>query len=291
MKGIKGDRLFIFLFLTPAFLISAIFLYYPFFENFIQSFYKTDGFFNSTFIGLDNYKRLFKDEIAIGATLNSLELMLYVAIFQVGIALVLAVMVDSIKHGKRFFQTTFFFPVVISGASIGLFFTLIYNHRNGLLNEILVKLGFERIVWLTEKSSLYMVAIPTIWSYVGFYFVIILTAIGKIPDDFYEAAKLEGVTGFQRLTRITIPLIITDLKTCLVLAITGALKIFELVYIITRGGPARSSEVLGTYMYQKAFEDSAIGYGATLAVLMVVIGVSLAIITNKLLTNKDEVTY
>src|SRR5690625_2584083 len=149
-------------------------------------------------------------------------------------------MVDSIKHGKRFFQTTFFFPVVISGASIGLLFTLIYNHRNGLLNEILVKLGFERIVWLTEQSSLYMVAIPTIWSYVGFYFVIILTAIGKIPEDFYEAAKLEGVTGFQRLTRITIPLIVSDLKTCLVLAITGALKIFEIVYIITRGGQARS---------------------------------------------------
>lgn len=287
----KGDRLFIFLFLAPAFLIAAVFLYYPFFENIVQSFYKTDGFFNSTFIGFDNYKRLFSDEIAIGATLNSLELMLYVAIFQVGIALVLAVMVDSIKHGTRIFRTTFFFPVVISGAAIGLLFTLIYNYRNGLLNEILVKLGFDRVLWLTEQSSLYMVAIPTIWSYVGFYFIIILTAIAKIPEDFYEAAKLEGITGFQRMTKLTIPLIVSDLKTCLVLAITGALKIFELVYIITRGGPARSSEVLGTYMYQKAFDDSAIGYGATLAVLMVVIGLTLAFITNKFLSNKDEVTY
>ncbi|GAA0439064.1 MAG: carbohydrate ABC transporter permease [Bacillota bacterium] len=287
----KGDRLVIFLFLAPAFLISAIFLYYPFFENIVQSFYNTDGFFNSKFIGWDNYKRLFEDEIAIGATLNSLELMLYVAVFQVGIALVLAVMVDSIKHGVRFFRTTFFFPIVISGAAIGLLFTLIYNHRNGLLNEILVRLGFDRVLWLTEQSSLYMVAIPTIWSYVGFYFLIILTAIEKIPDDYYEAAKLEGITGFQRMTKLTIPLIVSDLKTCLVLAITGALKIFELVYIITRGGPARSSEVLGTYMYQKAFNDGAIGYGATLAVLMVVIGLSLAFLTNKLLGNKDEVTY
>ncbi|MCC2248592.1 sugar ABC transporter permease [Virgibacillus sp. AGTR] len=287
----KGDRLVIFLFLAPAFLISAIFLYYPFFENIVQSFYNTDGFFNSKFIGWDNYKRLFEDEIAIGATLNSLELMLYVAVFQVGIALVLAVMVDSIKHGVRFFRTTFFFPIVISGAAIGLLFTLIYNHRNGLLNEILVRLGFDRVLWLTEQSSLYMVAIPTIWSYVGFYFLIILTAIEKIPDDYYEAANLEGITGFQRMTKLTIPLIVSDLKTCLVLAITGALKIFELVYIITRGGPARSSEVLGTYMYQKAFNDGAIGYGATLAVLMVVIGLSLAFLTNKLLGNKDEVTY
>lgn len=288
----KGDRLYIFLFLTPAFLIAAVFLYYPFFENIVQSFYKTDGFWNSTFIGLDNYKRLFSDEVARGATLNSLELMLYVAIFQVGIALILAIMVDSVKRGARFFRTTFFFPIVISGAAIGLLFTLIYNHRNGLLNELLVSMGFDRVLWLTEKSSLYMVAIPTVWSYVGFYFVIILTAIGKIPDEFYEAARLEGISGFQRMTKLTMPLIVSDLKTCLILAITGALKIFELVYIITRGGPARSSEVLGTYMYQKAFVDGTMGYGATLAVLIVFIGLALAFITNKLLSNKNsEVTY
>ncbi len=286
----KGDRRYIFLFLSPAFLIMGLFLYYPFFENLKQSFYKTDGFFNSTYIGFDNYTRLFNDEIARGATLNSFELMLYVAIFQVGIALVLAIMVNSIKRGAAFYRITFFFPIVISGAAIGLLFTLIYNYRNGLLNEILVKFGFERVLWLTEQSSLYMVAIPTVWNYVGFYFVIFLTAIQKIPQDFYEAAELEGITGFQKMTKITIPLILSDLKTCLILAITGALKIFELVYIITKGGPARSSEVLGTYMYQKAFVDSAMGYGATLAVFMVVIGLSLAFITNKLLKS-DDLTY
>jgi len=290
MKNMKGDKLFIILFLAPAVLITSAFLYFPFFENFFQSFYKTDGFFNSTFVGWDNYRRLFADEIAKKATLNSMQLMLYVAIFQVGIALVLAVMVDSIKVGAGFFRTTFFFPVVISGAAIGLLFTLIYNYRNGLLNEILVSFGFERVLWLTEQSSLYMVAIPTVWSYVGFYFVIFLTAIGKIPQDFYEAAQLEGVSAFQKLTKITIPLIVGDIKVCLILAITGALKIFELVYMITRGGPARSSEVLGTYMYQKAFVDANVGYGATLAVLMVVIGLTLALVTNKLMKSED-ITY
>lgn len=286
----KGDKFYIFLFLTPAFLISGIFLYYPFFENIKLSFYKTDGFFNSTFIGFDNYIRLFNDEIARGSTLNSFELMLYVAIFQVGIALVLAIMVNSIKRGAAFYRITFFFPIVISGAAIGLLFTLIYNYRNGLLNEILINLGFERVLWLTEQSSLYKVAIPTVWNYVGFYFVIFLTAIQKIPQDYYDAAALEGITGFQKMMKITIPLILGDLKTCLVLAITGALKIFELVYIITKGGPARSSEVLGTYMYQKAFVDSAMGYGATLAVFMVVIGLTLAFITNKFIKN-DKLTY
>ncbi|KGA98904.1 ABC transporter permease [Alkalihalobacillus alcalophilus ATCC 27647 = CGMCC 1.3604] len=286
----KGDRLYIILFMTPALLMAGIFLYYPFFENIKLSFYRTDGFFNSTFIGFDNYIRLFNDQIALNATLNTLELMLYVAIFQVGIALVLAIMVDSIKRGAGFFRTTFFFPIVISGAAIGLLFSLIYNYRNGLLNEILVSFGLERQVWLTESSALYMVAIPTIWHYVGFYFIIILTAIAKIPDDFYEAAKLEGITGWKRMTKITLPLIVSDMKTCLILAITGALKIFELVYIITRGGHARQSEVLGTYMYQKAIVDNAMGYGATLSILMVVIGLTLAFVTNKLL-KREEVTY
>lgn len=290
MKGMQGDRIYIFLFLAPAIVVTGIFLYYPFVNNLLQSFYKTDGFFNSTFIGLDNYIRLWNDEIARTAFFNSIELMIYVTIFQVGIALVLAIMVNSITKGAGFYRTTFFFPIVISGAAIGLLFTLIYNYRNGLLNEVLVNLGWERVLWLTEQSSLYMVAIPTIWNYVGFYFVILLTAIQKIPNDFYEAAKLEGITGVQKMFRLTIPLIVTDLKTCIVLAITGTLKIFELVYIITRGGPGNSSEVLGTYMYQKAFEDTAMGYGATIAVLIVALGLTLAFITNKLLKN-DEVTY
>ncbi|WP_235817444.1 MULTISPECIES: carbohydrate ABC transporter permease [Gracilibacillus] len=290
MKGMQGDRIYIFLFLAPAIVVTGIFLYYPFVNNLLQSFYKTDGFFNSTFIGLDNYIRLWNDEIARTAFFNSIELMIYVTVFQVGIALVLAIMVNSITKGAGFYRTTFFFPIVISGAAIGLLFTLIYNYRNGLLNEILVNLGWERVLWLTEQSSLYMVAIPTIWNYVGFYFVILLTAIQKIPNDFYEAAKLEGITGVQKMFRLTIPLIVTDLKTCIVLAITGTLKIFELVYIITRGGPGNSSEVLGTYMYQKAFEDTAMGYGATIAVLIVALGLTLAFITNKLLKN-DEVTY
>lgn len=286
----KGDKLYAFLFIAPSFLIIGIFLYYPFIDNLLQSFYRTDGFFNSTFIGLENYYRLLNDKTARVATSNSLELILYVTVFQVGFALVLAIMVDSIRRGAAFFRTTFFFPIVISGAAIGLLFTLIYNYRNGLLNEILVHLGFERILWLTEQSSLYMVAIPTVWNYVGFYFVILLTAIQKIPNDFYEAAKLEGVTGLQKMYKLTIPLILSDLKTCIILAITGTLKVFELVYIITRGGPGDSSEVLGTYMYQKAFEDTAMGYGATIAVLIVILGLSLAFIMNKLL-KRDEVTY
>ncbi|GAA0356501.1 carbohydrate ABC transporter permease [Bacillus horti] len=286
----KGDKLFITLFLLPMVIITGVFLYYPFFNGIIKSFYQSNGFFNSTFIGLDNYARLFKDEVIRIATFNSLEIMLYAVIFQVGIALILAVLVDSIKFGRGFFRTSFFFPVVISGAAIGLLFTLIYGYNYGMLNGILVNLGLERVLWINEKTSLLAVAIPTVWQYVGFYFVILLTAILKIPSDYYEAAKLDGITGFKRMVYITIPLIWSDIKICIILAITGAFRVFEMVYIITKGGPFNTSEVLGTYMYRKAITDQAFGYGATIAVYIVILGVALALITNRLL-KREQVTY
>jgi len=271
-------------------LITGVFLYYPFLRGIMKSFQHQKNWFTAEFVGLDQYIRLFQDEIVWTATLNTLELMVYVLIFQVGIALILAVMVDSIRWGQRFFRTTFLFPVVISGAAIGLLFQLIYDYRNGMLNNLLTGLGFDPILWLTEDLSLLAVAIPTVWQYVGFYFVILLTAIMKVPNDFYEAAELEGITGIKKTLYITIPLIFSDLKVCLILAISGSFKVFELVYIITKGGPLHSSEVLGTYMYRATFVMENIGYGAAIGIYIVVLGIGLAMITNRLL-KREEVTY
>ncbi|MGX9706103.1 carbohydrate ABC transporter permease [Laceyella tengchongensis] len=286
----KGDRGVIFFFLLPAVLLTGVFLYYPFIHSIIKSFYYSDGMFINRFVGIENYIRLTQDEVVKIATLNTLEIMLYAVIFQVGLGIVLALLVDSIRFGKNFFRSVFFFPVAISATAIGLMFTLFYNYDNGMLNQLLVRFGFEKVVWMTEETSLLAVAVPVIWQYVGFYFVIILTAISKIPDDFYEAAQLEGITGFQKTIYITLPLIWGDVKTSILLAITGALKVFELVYVISSGGPANSSEVLGTYMYQKTFTGQAFGYGATIAVWIVILGLLFSVIANRLL-KKEEITY
>ncbi|UWE05084.1 carbohydrate ABC transporter permease [Laceyella sacchari] len=286
----KGDRGVIFFFLLPAVLLTGVFLYYPFIHSIIKSFYYSDGMFINRFVGIENYIRLAQDEVVKIATLNTLEIMLYAVIFQVGLGIVLALLVDSIRFGKNFFRSVFFFPVAISATAIGLMFTLFYNYDNGMLNQLLVRFGFEKVVWMTEETSLLAVAVPVIWQYVGFYFVIILTAISKIPDDFYEAAQLEGITGLQKTIYITLPLIWGDVKTSILLAITGALKVFELVYVISSGGPANSSEVLGTYMYQKTFTGQAFGYGATIAVWIVILGLLFSVIANRLL-KKEEITY
>ncbi|MHA6481418.1 carbohydrate ABC transporter permease [Paenibacillus sp. strain BS8-2] len=284
----KGDRKYIFLFLLPAAVFMSIFLYYPFFKSMYLSFFRTSGFFSKTFVGFDNYVRMFSDELLGAATLHTLELMLYVIVFQVGIALILAVLVDNITWGKGFFRMVFFFPVVISGTAIALLFVLFYNYQFGLLNNILQNFGLEKVLWLSENNALKAIAVPTVWHYVGFYFVLFLTAMAKIPSDFYEAAKLEGITGIKKTFLLTIPLIMSDIKVVITLAITGTLKVFEFIFVLTRG--QSGTEVLGTYMYKKALVDQNFGYGSTIAIYIVVFGVLLSLLANRLM-KRDEITY
>lgn len=284
----KGDRKYIVMFLLPAAAFMSIFLYYPFFKSVYLSFFRTKGFTSKTWVGFDNYVRMFSDDLLGAATLNTLELMAYVIIFQVGIALLLAILVDNITWGKGFFRMVFFFPVVISGTAIALLFVLFYNFQFGLLNTLLQNMGADKVNWLSENMALKAVAIPTVWHYVGFYFVLFLTAMSKIPSDFYEAAKLEGITGIKKTFLLTIPLIMSDIKVVITLAITGTLKVFEFIFVLTRG--QNDTEVLGTYMYKKALVDQNFGYGSTIAIYIVVFGVLLSLLANRLL-KRDEITY
>ncbi|RIX51089.1 sugar ABC transporter permease [Paenibacillus nanensis] len=284
----KGDRKYILMFLLPAAAFLTIFLYYPFFKSLYLSFFRTSGFYSKTFVGFDNYSRMFSDDLLGAATLHTLELMLYVIVFQVGIALLLAILVDNIKWGKGFFRMVFFFPVVISGTAIALLFVLFYNFQFGLLNTILQDMGFNKVNWLSESMALKAIAIPTVWHYVGFYFVLFLTAMSKIPSDFYEAAKLEGISGFKKTFLLTIPLILSDIKVVITLAITGTLKVFEFIFVLSRG--QNGTEVLGTYIYKKALVDQNFGYGSTIAIYIVVFGVVLSLLANRLL-KRDEITY
>lgn len=284
----KGDKKYILMFLFPMLALISIFIYYPFFKSLYLSFYRTTGFFEKNFVGWDNYERAISDKLLGAATLHTLEIMLYVIVFQVGIALILAVLVDNITKFKGFFRTVFFFPVVISGTAISLLFVLFYNYNFGLLNNILASFGLEKVLWLSESNALRAVSVPTVWHYVGFYFVLFLTAMSKIPSDYYEAAKLEGITGFKKTTMLTIPLILSDIKVVITLAITGTMKVFEFIWVVSRG--QNGTEVLGTYMYKKAMVDQNFGYGSTVAIYMVVFGVLLALLANRLLKS-EEITY
>ncbi len=280
-------------FLIPAFLFMAVFLYYPFAMNIYNSFCNITGLgtaaegFNSPWYL--NYGKLFQDPIMNTALVNTMLLMILTIIFQVGIALLLALLIDNIKKGTQFFRTVYFFPIVISATALGLLFNLIFLYDGGMVNQLLMKFGMtDMIDWKDEAHFLFTMMTPVMWQYVGFYFVIIVTGLNNISPDIYEAAEIDGASGFNRVRYISLPLLHNVLITCLILAVTGALKVFDLPWVMMGAGmPLDQSWLTGTYMYNQTFTMGDVDYGSTIAIVIVVIGVVVSQVANRIFKEKD----
>lgn len=291
MRQFKDDKKFIIMFLIPAFAFIFIFLLYPLIRTFYNSLFYILQNTNPRFVGLGNYQKLITDSGMITAVWNTLIFMVAAVVIEVGIGTLLAILVNFIKSGAKFFRIVYVFPVVVSAAALGLLFSLIYNYRLGLLNTIVSWLGYNPIRWITRDSALWAVIAPVTWRYVGFYFVIILTAITKIPKTLYECADIEGASRLQKTRHITLPLIFSDIRISIIIAITGVTKVFSMIWVITQGGPMNSSQVLGTYLYSVTFQRRLFGYGSTIAVFIVLFGLLLVVLTNKLLKSDDDGGY
>lgn len=286
------DKRPLIVFLLPSFLLMLVMLYYPFFENIVNSFFEIRSLVSpkEEFIGLANYQKFFFGDATAGIALkNSLVMMVLTVVFQVGLALLLALLVDSIGRGAQFFRVVYFFPIVISATAIGLMFSLFYAYDGGMLNQIVTALGGEKVLWLSDETAFTMVSIPVLWQYVGFYFVIVLTGLSGVPEDVYESAEIDGATGVKKTWYITLPLISDVLITCTTLAITGAIKIFDLPSVIAKNGaPKGLTHFLGTYMYQKTFIAQDVDYGSAISIVIVVLGVVLSRTVGRLLSRGDD---
>lgn len=286
------DKRPLLVFLLPSLALMLVLLYYPFVENIVNSFFEIRSLVSprEEFVGAMNYARFFAgDEMAGIALKNSLVMMVLTVIFQVGLALVLALLVNAIGRGAQFFRVVYFFPIVISATAIGLMFSLFYAYDGGMLNQIAVALGGEKILWLSDDKAFTMVAIPVVWQYVGFYFVIILTGLAGVPEDVYESAEMDGATGLKKTWYITLPLIVDVLVTCTTLAITGAIKVFDLPSVIAKNGaPKGLTHFLGTYMYQKTFVAQDVDYGSAISIIIVLLGVILSRTVGRLLSREES---
>ncbi|WP_102049431.1 carbohydrate ABC transporter permease [Pygmaiobacter massiliensis] len=282
------------LFLTPTFLFLTVYLYYPFLMNVWNSFNRIGGMGEAS-RGLnnppyENYVKMFKDPLMSTAIKNTLILMALTVVIQVGLALILALLVDQIKFGSQFFRTVYFFPIVISATALGLLFNLIFLYDGGMLNQLLTNIGLitENIDWKDPSHFFGTLMMPVIWQYVGFYFVIIVTGLNNISTDIYEAAEIDGASGLGRIRYITLPLLHNTLCTCLILAITGALKVFDLPWTMFPGGmPLDGSWLTGTYMYYQTMEMADVDYGSAIAVMIVVLGVVISQLANYIFKEKD----
>lgn len=293
-------------FLIPAFTFLIVYLYYPFIQNIINTFMHIGGL-GRTAEGLNtpwyaNYKELFTDPDLRTALKNTLMLTVFTVVFQVGIALILALLVDSIRVGSQVFRTVYFFPIVISATALGLMFNLMFLYKGGMINQLLLNMDLleyevkangrmivDWIDWKDKDHFLMTMFMPVIWQYVGFYFVIIITGLNNIPEDIYEAAALDGAFGLKKIWYITLPMLRNVLCTCLVLAITGALKVFDLPWVMFGAGmPQNMGWLTGTYMYDQTFNKMNVDYGSTIAVLIVVLGVVLSNVANRVFKPTED---
>ena len=283
----------LFLFLVPAFAFMAIFLYYPFIQNILNSFKQitelgaaSKGWNDPWYT---NYVTMFQDENMRVAVRNTILMMVVPIVGQVGIAIVLALLVDNISHGAKFFRTVYFFPIVISATALGLMFNLIFLYDKGMVNQLLESFGVTELIdWKGEKLALITMMLPVMWQYVGFYFVILITGLNNISDELYEAAAIDGATGFQKVRYVSIPLLHNVMCTCVVLGVTGALKVFDLPWtMFPKGIPLGETWLTGTYMYYQTFNTKNVDYSSAIAVLIVVLGIVTAKVVNTIFKEKD----
>lgn len=252
--------LFIFSVFVP--LLTAV--YFSFFEwKSGQTIYT--AFFN----GLTNYKALIADQIFWKSFGNNIYLVVACIIGQIGLAFVFVLFANSkLAVGKAVHRTFGFFPSTISAVCIGLIWSIIFHSKYGLLNWFVVNvLGGTKQTWLGDANHVMLyVSIPLIWQYIGYYMVILFSAIAGIDQEIFEAAEIDGANGFQKAMRITLPMIRPTMLVCLTLCIAGNMKAFDSIWTMTAGGPGYSSYVMALYGYTVSFQQNNLGFGSAISV-------------------------
>lgn len=287
----KNRIIFAYLFVPLVLYFFAVFL--PLLTAAYYSFFEKKGGPNKTFIGLDNYKTLLTDEVFRNSLGHNIYLVIACIIGQIGLAFIFVLMINSrLVKLKGIHRTFAFFPSTVAAVSIGFIFTMVYDYKKGLLNWFLelIGKGSDAKVWLNEpKLVMLLIAIPLIWQFIGYYMVIILSAISSVDKEIFEVAEIDGANALQRAIYIIMPLIKNTLLVCVTLCVAGNMKAFDHIYVLTSGGPGNASMVMALYGYKVSFAQQNMGYGSAISIgiffaSLVVIGLTQLLV--KLLTKE-----
>lgn len=264
----RRSTLFFYLMLPVA--IYAFTVFVPLVTALVFSFFEWKGGPVKTFNGLTNYTALINDATFWKAFGNNIYLVVACLIGQIGIAFVLVLLVNSRQAKFKSIHRTFgFFPSTISAVCIGMIWTMVYHNKYGILNWFLTAIGRADLcqVWLNNTDHIMLiVTVPLIWQYIGYYMVIIFSAIASIDSEVFESAEIDGANAWQTAMNITLPLIKNTMLVCVTLCIAGNMKAFDNIYTMTRGGPGTASMVMAMYGYKISFEQSNMGYGSSISV-------------------------
>ena len=277
-------------FLAPAIILLGIFLAYPIINSGWLSLFDWSGISpNRTFVGLANWQELLNDTVFFRAFRNNIILVFLSLIFQVPFALALATFLDM--GGKKFniFKIVWFLPLLMSTVAVGFLFRFALDANFGIVTFFSNMFGGGAVDLLGHQNRvLYTVAGVIAWRFIPFYMVLYLAGYSNLPEETYEAAIIDGATKNQYFWRVALPLLAPTIRNGALLSIVGSLSFFDLIFVMTGGGPGIASELMATYMYRTAFATLRMGYGATIATAMFISTTVIALATIKLLNRRED---
>ena len=292
MDGILSNKKAYAVFLLPGLLFYLFSVFYPIVDSIRLSTVKWNGISAQQFVGIDNYVKLFTDRVFYIAFVNNLVYLAIVVSMQLVIGFVFAVLLTYMKKGTAVIKTLYYVPCIITTVAVTQMFRSMYaTQPEGLINQVLKAVGLGSLAtsWLSNvRTALAAVSIPEGWRYTGMYMVIFYAALISLDPEVYEAAKVDGATEWQTLIRIKIPMIKPIILLALTMVMTGALRGFDIPYILTNGGPGNYTELMSTYMYKRAFSSNNFGYGSAIAVFIIVESLLVVAVLRRLFREQDD---
>lgn len=267
-------KLLIGLFLAPTVIGLGLFTFLPILASVVLAFFSWDIITPPRFVGLENFADIAADPTIRVSFLNTIGFVVVAVTLQLAVALVLAVLVNTKMPGllKSFFRSVLFFPLVLSAASVSIIMGYLFNENFGLVNHILNLLGMADVPWLTSThGAMIVVVLVYVWQNFGFSFLLFLGGLSSIPKEVYEAAQVDGATGWKQFWRITFPLVSPTTLVASVMAIISALQIFDQPYVLTRGGPGDSTRTAVMVIYESAFKQLEFGRASAIGIVLTVV--------------------
>ncbi len=278
-------------FTYPAIVLFFIFYCIPIIASFVMSFtnWNIKRINSPKFTGLKNFIRLFEDDYFMLALKNTVLFAVATTIGIVVLGLLLALLLNAAIKGKAFFRTVFYLPAVLSLIVVGIMFKAVFKLDGGILNQILNAIGLSGLTrdWLGNgTTAMWSIIFVQVWKWSGFAMAIYLAGLQGISTDYYEAARIDGATVWQRFRKITLPLLAPAFTVVITMNTIGGFKVFEQVYVMTNGGPGNATQVLNTYIY-KEFSKGTLGRSSAASLLLFLLIAVIAVIVNKALTSRE----
>jgi multiple sugar transport system permease protein len=284
----RRKKILPYLLVSPYLIFVIVFVLFPVFFCFFLTFHKWNIISPMRFIGAGNYIRLIHDRLFWKAIGNTLKFLLLHIPLQLIVSLFLAQLLSLQIKGVAFFRAAFFLPVIVSGVVITIIWQQLFGYDTGMFNRILTSIGLSKTGWLVNPDiAIYSIAIMATWKNIGLYVILFLVGLQTVPQQYYEAAKLEGASAWQRFYHITLPMINPTIFMVVVLSTIGGFSLFIEPYIMTAGGPLNQTLSAVLYIYKQAFQYYNMGYSATLGFFYAFLIMTVVVIQKKFIEKEE----